>query len=151
MNLRWPALNPWELAMFVGVLAQVMKFAIYGAANRRVSLRALVTTNGFPSLYAVVFGCLSTAVALDLGVGAPLSIACIIFTVIILHDTVRVKGSVDLGGRAALLVAQSLSPPEAAAWEKRILPLLGDRRHRPLHIAIGLVLGVLAGFGWHPR
>jgi acid phosphatase family membrane protein YuiD len=140
-------LSPWAFVLLTSVACQLLKFALYGLANRHLTLRALVTTNGLPSLYAVTFGCLSTLVLRTTGYQSPLFIATFVFSGIILHDAVRVKGSMDRGGRAALLVAQSL---EESRWLQQLRPLLGDRRHRPLHIAVGLALGVLAGLAWIP-
>ncbi len=151
MSLHWPALSPWQLVLVAGAIAQVTKFLVYGAANRRFHLRALVVTNGLPSLYGVVFAALCTTVVLDRGMADPLSSATLIFSGIVLHDIVRVKGSVDRGGRAALVVARNMAHTHRARWERRALLLLRDRRHRPLHVAVGVALGIAAGLGWHPR
>jgi hypothetical protein len=68
----------------------------------------------------------------------------------VLHDAVRVKGSMDRGGRAALLVAQSVNEGRGnSRWLAQLRPWLGDRQHRPLHIVVGLALGVLAGMIGH--
>lgn len=141
------SLPPWAFVLLTSLGCQLLKFAVYGLANRRLTLRPLVTTNGLPSLYAVTFGCLSTLVLRTMGYQSPVFVAIFVFSGIILHDAVRVQGSMDQGGRAALLVAQSL---EESRWLQQLRPLLGDRRHRPLHIAVGLVLGVLAGIAWAP-
>ncbi len=145
------SLPPWAMVLMTGALSQVLKFLLYGVANRELSLRVLVTTNGLPSLYAVTFGCLTTLVLLDQGYKSPMFVASFIFSGIILHDSVRLQGSMDRGGRAALLVAETMAPaPTRTRWLDLLRPLLGDRRHRPLHIAVGLVLGALAAFAWLP-
>lgn len=146
-----PSMYPYEIVLYCAVAAQFLKFVLYGAVNRKPSLRALVTTNGLPSLYAVVMSCLCTVVALDRGAGSAIFAGCFVFAGIVLHDIVRVQGSVDRGQRAALLLASSVEAGSAPAWVDRLMPLLGDRGHRPLHVIVGVVLGVLAGLGWTPR
>lgn len=139
-------LPPWSVVVLAALTTQVFKFVLYWVANRRLTLRPLVTTNGFPSLYAVSFGCLCTLVLLAEGYDSPLFVATFVFSGIVLHDAVRLQGSVDRGGRAALLVAQSIRDDDHDhPWLAQLRPWLRDRRHRPLHIAAGLALGVIAG------
>ena len=144
-------LDPWLVVILAGILCQLMKFLLYSLANRSLSLRILVTTNGLPSLYAVTFGCLTTMTGMDRGFFSPLFSMTIILSGIILHDAIRLQGSVDRGGRTALLVAQRFEEGDGRyRWIQQLMPLLGDRRHRPLHILIGLALGVLIGLCWKP-
>ena len=146
-----PAMYPYEIVLYCGLAAQFTKFVLYGVVNRRPSLRVLVTTNGLPSLYAVMMSTLCTVVALDRGVGSPLFAGAYVFSGIVLHDIVRVQGSVYKGQRATLLVANSVVAGSGPAWAARLMPLLGDRVHRPLHVFLGVVFGILAGLAWNPR
>jgi acid phosphatase family membrane protein YuiD len=137
--------------MIAGAVAQLLKFLLYGWVNRRLTLRPLVTTNGLPSLYAVTFGCLSTLVMLSEGRDSPEFVATLAFSTIILHDAVRLQGSMDRGGRAALLVARSIQDGQAnGRWLSQLRPWLGDRQHRPLHIVVGLALGIFAAILGRP-
>ena len=146
-----PAMYPYELVLYCAAAAQLLKFVLYGAVNRRPSLRALVTTNGLPSLYAVVMSCLCTVVALDRGMGSPLFAGVFVFSGIVLHDIVRVQGSVNRGQLAALLLANSVVGASGPLWVERTMLLLSDRGHRPLHVMLGVGMGVMAGLAWNPR
>lgn len=139
---------PWILVLVTAALSQAVKFVLYGLVNQRFSLRVLVTTNGMPSLYAVTFGCLATMVWWEHGHWSPRFVAVFVLAGIILHDAVRLQGSMDQGGRAALLVAERLTDNQRHLEQLR--PYLGDRGHRPLHIVVGLILGTLAGLAWGP-
>lgn len=143
-------LAPWELVILSGVFAQALKFVLYGVANRRPSLRVLVTTNGLPSLYAVTLSCLCTVVALDQGPGSPLFAGAMVFSGVVLHDVVRVQQSVDRGWRSTAWVARSVENERSAEWLDGRLSLLRDRGHRPLHVGLGMVLGLLVGLTWSP-
>lgn len=142
---------PWLIVILTGVVAQVTKFILYGLANRSLSLRVLVTANGLPSLYGMTFGCLATLVCLEQGHRSPLFVMTFILSGIVLHDSIRLRGSVDRGGQASLLVAQSLKDQQGELWLARLRPLLGDRRHRPLHVFAGIAWGGLLGLLFHPR
>jgi len=144
------SIAPWALAMFVGIFGQLLKFLLYGVANRRFSLRVLVATNGMPSLYALVFGCLSTMVLLEHGLRSPIYVACFVLSGMILHDSIRLRGSMDRGSEATHLLLRSMATEGGHGWLDQVRPFLGDRRHRPLHVFVGLVLGSLCGLLWKP-
>jgi len=141
---------PWMLVVVTAAATQVLKFVLYGLVNQRFALRILVTANGMPSLYAVTFGCLATMVWWEHGHWHPRFVAVFVLAGIILHDAVRLQGSMDKGGRAALLVAERLPEPDNQRLLEQLRPFLGDRGHRPLHIAVGLAVGALAGLAWGP-
>jgi len=144
-------LSPWLAIILTGAIAQFAKFVLYGLANRSFSLRMLVTANGLPSLYGMTFGCLMTLVLLEQGLRSPMFVSTFIFSGIVLHDSIRLRGSVDRGGQASLLVAKGLEDVRAEMWLSRLRPLLGDRRHRPLHVIAGITWGGLLGLLWHPK
>jgi acid phosphatase family membrane protein YuiD len=146
--LKTPALSAWELLFVLGIATQLLKLLIYGLANRRLNLRVLVTTNGLPSLHAVVLSCLSVIVGLDHGFRSPLFVATFLFAGVILHDLIRVQGSVQRGQATGLFLAQAIEGAEPSTWAERWAALLTDRGHRPLHIAAGMVLGLLAALAW---
>ena len=78
MNGGGNHLAPWQFMFLLGIATQVLKLLLYGIANRRLNLRVLVTTNGFPSLHAVVLSCLSIVTGLDHGFRDPFFIATFI-------------------------------------------------------------------------
>lgn len=144
--MTWPRWeDPWVLALIAGTLAQLLKLLLYSVANRRLALRVLGATNGLPSFYSVGLGTLVTIVAQQMGPRSPEFATCMVFGGVILHDLIRVQGSVDKGGRMALLLAESMRPGEGNLWTEQLRPLLGDRGHRPLHVLVGLGLGVVFG------
>jgi uncharacterized protein len=144
MTNTWPSWqDPWVLAVSAGVLAQLLKLVLYSVANRSIALRVLGSTNGLPSSYAVAFMSLATLVGMREGYRSAEYAACMMLGGIVLHDIVRVQGSVDRGGRAALLLAQQFGPDRGNLWTGQLRPLLGDRAHRPLHVVIGMILGLV--------
>ena len=141
-------LEPWAIAILVGIFGQLLKFLLYGLANGRLSLRVLVATNGMPSLYALVFGCLGSTVLLEHGLRSPAFVACFVLSGMILHDSIRLRGSMDRGNEATHLLLRSMASEGGHGWIDQVRPLLGDRRHRPLHVLVGLALGSFCGLLW---
>jgi acid phosphatase family membrane protein YuiD len=145
--MRW-SVAPWLFVVLSAIACQLVKFCLYSVANRRLDARALVTTNGLPSVYAVTFGCLSTIVLSEYGLRSPTYVLCFIFGGMVLHDSIRLRGSVDRSSEASFLLAQRFSADRHDGWLDQFRPLLVDRRHRPMHVAVGLTLGSLCGLLW---
>jgi acid phosphatase family membrane protein YuiD len=140
----------WLLVMAVGAVCQLVKLLLYGLAQRRLQLRALVTANGLPSLYGAAFGCLTTLVALSHGVASPAFTLVALFSGIVLHDAMRVQLTAGAGGRRARDLAGSFEEMggHEAGWLERLRPSLAERGHRPAHVAVGAMLGLLAALGF---
>lgn len=141
-------LSPWQLLILLGVATQVLKLVLYGIAHRRLNLRVLVMTNGLPSLHGVVFMAAAITTGLDHGFGSPLFIIAWVFGGIVLHDLIKVQGSVGRGQVTGLALAQAIEEEEPGSWSARWADLLSDRGHRPLHVAAGMILGALTAFAW---
>jgi acid phosphatase family membrane protein YuiD len=137
------------MLILLGIATQLLKLGLYGVANRRLNLRVLVTTNGLPSLHAVVFTAGAVMVGLADGFGTPLFVVAWIFGGIVLHDLIKVQGSVGRGQATGLFLARSLDvESDPAPWTARWAALLSDRGHRPLHVAAGMLLGTLTALAW---
>lgn len=140
---------PWLWALSSILLCQLLKGILYTAARRHISLRVLVTPNGLPSGYGTAFACLCTMVGRSAGLGSLELSVGLVFSGIVLHDLMRLQGSVDAGQRTAAALAEVVrgNGPQNP-WLEQLRPLLADRSHRPLHIALGMLLGLLWGLGW---
>jgi len=138
----WP---PWLFVFAVAAVAQLAKFVIYSLLRRRPDVRALVSSNGLPSLHAVVLGCLTALIWQLRGAEDPAYNAVLIYSGIILHDSMKVKGRVEQGHRMALLLADDFQRRFTVVfgWRELLLPLSSRRSHRPAHVVAGLLLGIL--------
>lgn len=142
------SLPPWAYILLAAVAVQILKFALYWLVRRKRNLRYLVSSNGFPSLHAVVFACLATMIFRARGGQDPAYNAVLVYGAIILHDAMRVKGRVEEGRNLALAMAQRLTDRLAGPFSFGEL-LLGSRfNHRPTHVLVGIIMGVLLGLGY---
>ncbi len=142
------SLPPWAYILLAGLAVQILKFALYWLVRRKRNLRYLVSSNGFPSLHAVVFACLATMIFRVRGGQDPAYNAVLIYGAIILHDAMRVKGRVEQGRNLAFAVAQRLQNRLARRFSFGELLLGGRFNHRPTHVLVGIIMGVLLGLGY---
>ncbi len=140
----------WAYALGVAVSLQFMKFMIYSIVRGRPNLRALLSSNGLPSLHAVLVTCLATMIWSVRGGEDAAYNAVLIYGAIILHDTMKVKVRVEQGRETAHLVAERLQRRLAHPfrWRELLLPVSARRSHRPGHVIIGAFLGILLGLQW---
>lgn len=97
----------------------------------------------------MVFTALAVMVGLDRGFGSPLFVVALVFGGIVLHDLIKVQGSVGRGRATGRFLARAIDDAtEASGWTERWADLLSDRGHRPLHVGVGMVLGVLTALAW---
>lgn len=138
-----PSAGPaiWLLALSCGLAVQVAKLALYSLLARRPLPAVLGRGVGMPSLPAAVLTCLTVLLALRLGWRAPEAGLALVFTTLVAHDSVRLKGA-SQSQRAVLgeildAVAQAGPVRRQLAW------LLNVRAHRPFHVAAGVLFGLL--------
>jgi len=140
----------WLFALAMGALIQSAKFLLYSLAHRQLHLDAFVSSNGVPSLHAVMLASLATMIWRVQGGESAAYNAVLIFSAIVLHDAVKVKVRVEESREAAHMVAQRLQGrlADPIRWRELLLPADARRSHRPVHVAAGLLLGVLVGMSW---
>ncbi|RKZ16878.1 hypothetical protein DRQ53_05195 [bacterium] len=151
MNGPATSIAAWQVMILMGIATQLLKFLLYGVVNRKINLRLLVTAHGFPSLHAVVLSCLSILAGLEYGFHSALFVVPFVFTGIILHDMMKVHGSVHSGQVTGLFLARAFDDGEPGSWSERWASLLLDRGHRPLHVGASMTIGILSALAWGAR
>ncbi|HKI84323.1 MAG TPA: divergent PAP2 family protein [Candidatus Krumholzibacteria bacterium] len=139
----------WAFVILAALAVQILKFVLYWALQRQKNFKILVSSNGFPSLHAVVFACLATLIWCARGGQDPAYNAVLIYGAIILHDAMRVKGRVEEGRTLAFAVAQRLQGRLARPFSFQELLLGSSYNHRPAHVLAGVVLGIVLGLAYH--
>ena len=139
MNSQPPPI--WALVLLCGIATQLCKLLVYSLLRRRLAVRVLGESVGLPSLHAAVLSCLTVLLTIDLGWHATATSLALVFTVIVVHDSVRLKGA-NLQQR---IVLKELIESVAAGsqFQRRIATLLTVKAHQPLHVAIGALFGLL--------
>ena len=125
--------------LLCGFLIQVLKVALYSYAEKRVAFDKLFHPYGLPNLHAAVFASISTVVGVKYGVSSILFSLVATYSVIIIHDTMRLKGEkgkqVDLINRLLQRIDSNLDL--SGHGTLRVMQL------RPFDVLSGGILGIL--------
>lgn len=126
------------VAVAVQLGCQVFKVIAGSARSRSFAWRRMFAAGGMPSSHTAFVATLSTAIALRAGVASDLfAIACV-FSVVIIYDTIRVRGAIQLNSDALRQVVAPM--PEASR------PAAShDVGHSIPEVIAGLLIGVGAG------
>jgi len=121
-----------------GLLCQFIKLLIYSILERRFMPGALIRPDGMPNIHAAVFSALSTVIGIKYGYSSLLYSVAATYSIVILHDTMRVKRAkekqVDVLNRIILSVEWSGGLDSEDT--RRVL------QYRPLDVLGGIALGV---------
>ncbi len=131
----------WLLVLFCGISGQVGKLVIYSAAQRRLALQVLAQSSGLPSLHAAVLSCLTVLSIVRLGWDATEVAICLVFTVIVVHDTIRLRSEMQ---RQRFFVYSLVHwGPANGPLQHRVARYLDPQAHHPWHVVMGIVFGSL--------
>lgn len=147
---------PLWAALFAIGFAQFIKVPLQYIATRKIDWSLLTSTGGMPSSHSGAVTALSTAIALEEGLGSPLFAISAIFGIIVMFDATGVRR--HAGEQATVLnrlvtdfnklVDEVKSWPEKAETDKRkeLKELLG---HQPIEVFFGGLLGIMLTLSIH--
>jgi len=128
--------------LLCGILVQILKLVIYSVVERDLNIGRLFQADGMPNLHATVFASLSTTVGLKYGYSSIVFAVSATYTVIILHDTMRVKRQKEK--QVGILNSIISNLEEYKKFDSfnanRIL------QFRPLDVVSGAALGILLSY-----
>jgi acid phosphatase family membrane protein YuiD len=144
--------NPVMLSTITSlVLAQIVKALVVILSGRRKSLRELFETivwrtGGMPSSHAAVVCSMSTAVAIQEGIGSNLFVVSFFFAMVVMRDAMGVRRSAGFQARALNLLGRNASDRLGFNYN----PVKEIQGHAPLEVVIGALLGVFiaAAYAW---
>lgn len=122
-----------------GVFIQFFKFACYSAVEKRIAINRLVQPDGMPNMNSGVFSSLSTAIGIIYGFSSILFSFAAVYSMIIIHDTARVKAE---QGRQVHIMKSIISSVDSY----RDIADEGEfraPRYRPLDVLCGTALGII--------
>lgn len=134
----WPA---WLVLLCCGLANQLFKWAIYSLARRDLALAALGQSHGLPSAPASVLSCLLVLMTVRQGWQASETGFALVFAVIVIHDTVKLRVAARQQREVVFRLVESLGP--AGLFRQRVVDYLDPRTHHPVHVALGVVFGGL--------
>jgi len=134
-------LDIWLVVVLSVVAGQLFKVLLYSVTQRRLHLAALGQSAGLPSVHAIIGGSLLTLCILRLGWSAAESSLALVFLVITVFDSMRVRAAAQQQRR--LVHDLVLLTPAAGPTRRRVAGYLDIIAHTPAHVAAGIVWGFL--------
>ena len=125
-------------------LAQIIKMIVYLIGNKHKKIEeaietAMWRTGGMPSSHSAAVCALATSTGIIEGISSNLFVFCLVFSVIVLRDSLGVR-------RAAGLQAKALNTLGKQSSEKIGVEFNSVKEvqgHAPLEVFIGSLLGIL--------
>ncbi len=131
----------WILVLGCGLCTQIGKLAIYSIVQRRFALQVLAQSSGLPSLHSSTLVCLTVLNTIQLGWQATETAICLVFSVIVIHDTMRLRGAMQQQRFFVYSMVQWV--PAGGLFQNRVAKYLDPKAHHPWHVVIGGLFGGL--------
>jgi acid phosphatase family membrane protein YuiD len=130
------------IPLLAGLVCQFLKLVIYSVMEKKFMPGGLFKPDGMPNVHAAVFAALSTVVGIKYGYSSLLYSLTATYSIVILHDTMRVKREkekqVDVLNR--IISSIGYYGELDADKVKRVL------QYRPLDVLSGVILGVTLSY-----
>ncbi len=130
------------VALCVGIINQCLKVMLYSIVNKRFVFYKFVQADGFPNLHSAVFSALATTIGIKYGFSSILFSFVAVFSAIVIHDTMRLKGEkrkqVDLLNR--IIASEASYADMADEGIQRVF------RFTPIDVLSGAAIGIAGSF-----
>jgi hypothetical protein len=124
-------------ALAVMAVSQLFKLARYSIRDGRFRLSHLLSTGGMPSAHSAFVTTLAVSVGLWRGLGSEVFAVSAVFGSIIVYDSIRLRGTVDIHTR----ILRDLQSRIPASADIRIPRWVG---HSVAETAVGIAVGGVA-------
>jgi len=125
--------------ILVGIMVRSLKMLIYSLVNMKIDYGRIVDSSGMPNLPSAVFGSLSMSIGMKYGYSTLLFSVVTAYSMIIVHDTVRLKREKEKQTNIINLIITNINEFKniREGKMKKVLQI------RILDITAGAILGVL--------
>ncbi|HCF29728.1 MAG TPA: acid phosphatase [Cyanobacteria bacterium UBA11049] len=127
------------VAVIACLIAQASKLVVELVKNRKLNIRALVTTGGMPSAHSALVTALATEVGQTAGWASSEFAIATIFAIIVMYDAAGVRQAAGKQARIVNQIIDELFSDKHEFNQDRLKELLG---HTPFQVIVGSLLGV---------
>lgn len=135
-HLLWVAISAF-------LCAQILKFLLCLAVEKRPHISRLFGDGGMPSGHSATVTALAVTVGYTVGFGTPLFALALIFAIVVMHDAKGVRRETGKQAISILLLFDTinklLKTKDKIEQEEELKTLVG---HSPLQVFFGALLGV---------
>ena len=126
-------------AVAVQIFCQAYKVVYYSIREKRWAWRRFISAGGMPSAHSAFVSALSVSVGLSKGFDSDLFAVAAVFSTIIIYDSIRLRGAVQIHSRILERLSRLLP-------EEDRLPVPRHVGHTLLEIAVGTLVGGILSF-----
>ena len=128
--------------IIAGLVCQLLKLVIYSVMEKRFMPGGLFRPDGMPNVHASVFSALSTVIGIKYGYSSLLYSVGATYSIVILHDTMRVKREKEKQVDILNRIVSSIDWSGDFDYDgmKRVL------QYRPLDVIGGIILGMTLSY-----
>lgn len=134
----WPV---WAVVLLCALINQLTKLGAYSLTRGELAFAAFGQSHGLPSSPAAVLSCLLVLVTVRTGWQSAETGLCVVFAVIVIHDTVKLRIAAHRQREVVSQLVDTLKHP--SPFQQHLADYLDPRTHHPAHVALGVVLGGL--------
>jgi len=140
-------LNPVFISAIVAVVvSQVLKLFYYYFKEKKVNLRYLASSGGFPSSHAATVTALTISIGLLEGFNSTFFIMAVTFSLIVMYDAAGVRQAAGEQARILNKIVDEVVPDKHINNYESLKELIG---HTPLEVLAGAVIGFLTALAIH--
>lgn len=123
-------------------IAQVLKVPVCLIADKKLNLSMLISSGGMPSSHSATVCALTTACAIQEGLGSPLFAVSAMFAFIVMYDAAGVRRAVGQQAKILNKMIDDLFAGKTDGINSDLKELIG---HTKLQVLVGAALGILIG------
>jgi len=131
---------PLMMGLCGWLIAQVLKLLINLLVNRTLDLKLLMSSGGMPSSHSSTVCALTTAIALNEGVGSVAFAVSAVFSFIVMYDAMNVRRSAGEQAKVLNQLILDLLDESKISVEPTLREILG---HTPFQVIVGAIIGVV--------
>ncbi|MBN1522868.1 MAG: divergent PAP2 family protein [Spirochaetales bacterium] len=124
------------LSVMVHISCQIFKFIFYSIRVRKISVKYLVSAGGMPSTHSAFTSTLTLTIGLFEGFTTPIFAVSAALTAIVVYDSLRLRGAVQIHSEILEKLSGSLSEKD----KKRIPKMVG---HTLPEIVVGILIACI--------
>lgn len=130
------------LPVTVALVVQIWKFLWPLIFQRRLDPSLLWSAGGMPSSHSALVAALAMSVGMNEGFGTPLFAATVVLAMIVMYDAAGIRQAAGKQAQKINRIVEELLAGHPLS-EEQLRELLG---HTPLQVAVGGLIGALAGW-----
>lgn len=130
------------IPVICGLLIQGIKLILNCVAEKRFKLDVVTQADGMPNLHSAVFSSLSMSIGMKYGFSSILFSVVAAFSIIIIHDTMRLKGEKVKQTDVLNKIISSNESYQDITEDRELRTL----RFKPLDVLSGTVLGIIGAY-----